>query len=313
MKTDVKSGRVALKGEIVHPVKSTLDATVDYDCWAPKKTVGIKYTLTTPIERIQSVEGEIQGGYLYNSHKNFELSNVVSIALNGGAPMSVSNSLSVLENEGKYEHKFVSEGNPVITISADGKLDRRHFRAHLNSDVRGTVSKLNLDIEHQLPNIDIKLKGETTLADESKSFELKVANKKNEDGTLLTEVIARVDDDDKLKITNKVENTPQRKSLDIEVAAGDEPVRRLFLLFNEQQAGKWNVETLAKWGEGGKYVSTKGSLTKLDGKLDGELSLDSPHFQANKYSVRVSKSLTDGKHGVDITIDGNNKRQMAIA
>lgn len=313
LKADVKSGRIAVKGESSSPVKSSIDATVDYDYWSPKKTVGVKYTITTPIDRIQTLEGEIQGSYLRNSIRNFEISHLISLNLNGGSPYSSSHLLSVLENEGKYNHKLVAEGKPIVTVNANGKLERGHLRATLDADVKGAVSNLNLDVEHQLPNIVITLKGESTIVEGAKNFELTISNKKNADGTLNTEILVRTDDEDRLKITNKLEITPTRKSVDTQVLIGDESPRKLFLLFNEEQPGKWNVEALGRWGEGGKYVLTKGSLNKADGAFEGELSLDSPYFEANKYSVRVAKSLTDGKHGLDVTIDGNNKRQATIA
>lgn len=313
LKADVKSGRIAVKAESTSPVKSSLDATVDFDLLARKKTVGVKYAVTTPIERIQTVEGELKGGYLFNSIRNFELTHLISFNLNGGSAYSSKYLLSVLDKEAKYNHELVSEGKQVVTVTADGKMDRQHLRANLISDIRGSVSKLNLDVEHDLPNVAFILKGESALVDGVNNFELKLSNKKNADGTLDTEILAAVDNEDKLRITNKLENSPTRKSLDAQVIVGDESPKKLFLLFNEEQQGKWNVEALARWGEGGKYINTKGSLTKLDGAFEGELTLDSPHFQANKYSVRVAKSLADGTHGLDITVDGNNKRQIAIA
>ncbi|ODN00144.1 Apolipophorin, partial [Orchesella cincta] len=316
LKTDVKKGRVAIKGDAKRgpegPVRGSVDATIDYDSWSPKRTVGIKYSVTTPIDRIQSLEGELSAAYLYNSLKNFEVSHQTSLTLNGGSPYSSSVLLSVLENEAKYNYNLISEGQQVVTISAEGKLDRRHLRAKLTSEVKGAVSKLNLDVEHQLPNIEVHLTGETGLVQGLNTFEIKLANKRNADGTHDSELLARSDGEDRLRITNKLEVSPQRKSIDVLVAAGDEPTRKLFLLFNEAEAGKWNVEANARWGTGGNYLNSKGTLTKRDGSVEGELSLDSPALQANKFKVRVSKSLTDGRHGLDIEVDGNNKKQLAI-
>ncbi|CAL8089591.1 unnamed protein product [Orchesella dallaii] len=316
LKTDVKKGRVAIKAESKRgtdgPVRGSLDATIDYDTWSPKKTIGVKYSINTPIDRIQSIEGEYQGSYLFNSLRNFEFSRQFSLALNGGSPYSSSVLLSILENEGKLNYNLVSEGQQVVTLSAEGKLDRRHLRGKLTSDVRGSASKLNLDVTHQLPNIEVQLTGESALVQGVSNFELKLSNKRNADGTHDSELLARSDGEDRLRITNKYENSPQRKAIDVLLASGDEPVKKLFLLFNEVETGKWNVEANAKWGSGGNYLNTKGSLTKRDGAVEGELSLDSPALKANKFSVRVAKSLADGRHGLDITVDGNNQRQLAI-
>lgn len=314
LNADIKTGKWALKGSGNRGArKGDFDVTIEYDKWAPKKTLSVKYEVNTPYDRFRTVEGDIKYGYLFNSWTNFELGEQGSFTLNRENPVEWKYLTSLLDNEFKYNNEFKNEGKSVFALTANGKLAGKKLISSLETTYRGARSYLNVDVDHQLPNIDLDIKGGSTLLKGKQDFELKVDHKKTGENVFETEVLAKSVQDVVFRVTNKLEVTPEKKSIDLLVAAADEPVRRVHLLLNKAEQNKYNVEALLRWGDGGKFINSKGELTRTEDAFDGTLSFDSPELNADKFNIKLSKKSVDGRRSIDIKVDGNNKEQFVGA
>lgn len=75
VKADLKQGKLGMKAAASHGTrKGDFDVVMDYEVYAPKKTLDVKYTINTPFDNFQSIEGTHKHGFLYTSLRNFEVS-----------------------------------------------------------------------------------------------------------------------------------------------------------------------------------------------------------------------------------------------
>lgn len=314
VKADIKTGKWVLKGNGNRGArKGDFDVTIEYDKWAPKKTLSVKYEVNTPYDRFRTVEGDIKYAYLFNSWTNFELGEQGSFTLNRENPVQWKYLTSLLDNEFKYDNEFKNEGKSVFALTANGKLTGKKLTSSLESTYRGARSYLNVDVDHQLPSLDVDVKGGSTLLKGKQDFELKVAHKKTGDNAYETDLLAKSGQDMAFRVTNKLEVSAEKKSIDLLVSAAEEPTRRVYLLLNNAEQDKYNVEALLRWGDGGKFINSKGQLTRTQDAFDGTLSFDSPELNAEKFNIKLSRKSVDGRRSIDIKVEGNNKEQFVGA
>jgi hypothetical protein len=233
--------------------------------------------------------------------------------MNKERPVEWKRSTSVLNNEFKLTSELKNEGKPVFALEADGKLTSSQFLTSVEAVYKGEKSFLKVDVDYKLPEAGINVRGGSPFLKEFGSqdtFELKATVKKT--GEIYeTDVLAKTLDNVTFRITNKVELTQAKKSFDILVAASEEPTRRVFLLVNDNGNSKYNVEAIVRWGDGGKYVTTKGDLSRSSEAFDATMTLDSPELNFNKYNVKIGRKSSPGSHALEVKVEGNGKEQMS--
>lgn len=314
IKADIKRGKVAVKGSANRGARNgDFDVVVDYDRWSPKKTIGIKYIVNTPIDRFRTVEGDLKYGYLFSSWKNFELTEQGNFLMNKERPIEWKRSTSVLNNEFKLSSELKNEGKAVFNLDADAKLTSSQFLTSVESTYKGEKSFLKVDVDYELPEAGITVRGGSPMlktVGTKDTFEVKATLKKTGE-VFETEVHAKTINDVDVRVVNKIEFTPAKKFFDIVVTASEEPSRRLKLVLNNEGNNKYNVEALVRWGDGGKFLSTKGDFSRTSEAFDASMILDSPELNANKFNVKVNRKSTAGRHGFKVKIEGNGEEQLS--
>lgn len=230
-----------------------------------------------------------------------------SLSINHGSPAQWKYLTSVLSNEAKFLSEYAQDGRSVYLISGNGKVTGKKLTSDIQLTYREEKSSLNIDIDHQLPNFGVVLKG----AIPSTSFELKTTHQKSSDGIYETDILAKTANELAFRVTNKLEITPTKKSIDLVVSAAEEPPRRLYLLVDKISNDKYNVETLLKWGDGNKFLSTKGDVGRSSEGFEANLLLDSPELRLNKMSVKLAKKSQSGRHAVTLKVLESNKDKFS--
>lgn len=75
--TDFQKGRVGIAGNARYgPKDGSFGFDVDYNTWAPTKTLSTSYKFNTPFSTVWNLEGFNKCSYGFTSLSNFEVSSI---------------------------------------------------------------------------------------------------------------------------------------------------------------------------------------------------------------------------------------------
>jgi hypothetical protein len=283
---------------------STIELIAKLDKRSPKTIADISYKVALPINP-KSLEGTLKYTYVFNSWTNFEVTEHGSLKINARDTTTWNQALRTSDNEVEALVVVVDEGRALVNVSLNARNDKR-TSVDLVANANGYQGKFHTLIEGQFPLNTVRASGSFSPRNSQKNYDFKL-NHLNQQGGQSFETNLNVNKNgERFALSNKIENFNKRKSLELLMTDGTTPRKVSFLL--TETTPRWNLESFIKWGEGGRAITTKGSLDTGKDNFDAIFSIDSEALRIDKWSARVTKKLKSGRNSIALDISGKNDK-----